>query len=149
GLPLAHRLRRILLRQGSGRRGGGRGPAGARSGIPRLQRPSGEGGRGQALRTCRWPLHGERLAVVSSGLGRYTAPVRLRLGEILIIFVVLMLFFGVDKLPRLGDALGKGIRNFRKAAGGEPDAPSDGAQESLPEGRPPAMRDPAAERDRT
>jgi len=41
---------------------------------------------------------------------------RLGLGEILVILVVLLLVFGPNKLPQLGDALGKGIRNFKKAA---------------------------------
>ncbi len=41
---------------------------------------------------------------------------RLGFGEILIVLVVLLLVFGANKIPQLGDALGKGIRNFRKAA---------------------------------
>lgn len=41
---------------------------------------------------------------------------RLGLGEILIILVVVLLIFGANKIPQLGDALGKGIRNFRKSA---------------------------------
>ena len=36
-------------------------------------------------------------------------------GELLVIFLVLLLVFGSSKLPQLGDALGKGIRNFKKA----------------------------------
>ncbi len=41
---------------------------------------------------------------------------RLGTGEILVVLVVLLLVFGVNKIPQLGDALGKGIRNFRKAS---------------------------------
>jgi len=41
---------------------------------------------------------------------------RLGFGEILIIFVVILLVFGANKIPQLGDALGKGIRNFRRAS---------------------------------
>jgi sec-independent protein translocase protein TatA len=41
---------------------------------------------------------------------------RLGFGEILIILVVVLLIFGANKIPQLGDALGKGIRNFRKAS---------------------------------
>ena len=41
---------------------------------------------------------------------------RLGFGEILIVLVVLLLIFGANKIPQLGDALGKGIRNFRKAS---------------------------------
>jgi sec-independent protein translocase protein TatA len=44
---------------------------------------------------------------------------RLGMGEILIILVIALLVFGPSKLPQLGDALGKGIRNFRKAANGD------------------------------
>ena len=40
----------------------------------------------------------------------------LRLPEVLIILVVLVLVFGANKIPQLGDALGKGIRNFKKAS---------------------------------
>ena len=39
----------------------------------------------------------------------------LRLPELLIILAVLLLVFGAAKIPQLGDALGKGIRNFKKA----------------------------------
>ncbi len=44
---------------------------------------------------------------------------RLGFGEILIILVVVLLIFGANKIPQLGDALGKGIKNFRKATGGD------------------------------
>ena len=40
----------------------------------------------------------------------------LRLPEILIILVVVLLVFGAKKIPELGDALGKGIRSFKKAS---------------------------------
>ncbi len=40
----------------------------------------------------------------------------LRLPELLIILVVLLLVFGANKIPQLGDALGKGIRNFKKSS---------------------------------
>ena len=41
---------------------------------------------------------------------------RMGIGEILIILVVVLLVFGANKIPQLGDALGKGIRNFRKSS---------------------------------
>ncbi|MEI7704165.1 MAG: twin-arginine translocase TatA/TatE family subunit [Deltaproteobacteria bacterium] len=44
---------------------------------------------------------------------------RLGFGEILVVLVVVLLIFGAAKIPQLGDALGKGIRNFRKATGGD------------------------------
>ena len=43
---------------------------------------------------------------------------RLGFGEILVVLVIALLVFGPSKLPQLGDALGKGIRNFKKAADG-------------------------------
>ncbi len=47
---------------------------------------------------------------------------RLGFGEILIVLVVVLLIFGANKIPQLGDALGKGIKNFRKATSGGDDA---------------------------
>ncbi len=47
---------------------------------------------------------------------------RLGFGEILIVLVVVLLIFGANKIPQLGDALGKGIKNFRKATGGGDDS---------------------------
>ena len=41
---------------------------------------------------------------------------RLGAGEMLVVLVVVLLVFGPNKLPQLGDALGKGIRNFKKAS---------------------------------
>ncbi len=37
-------------------------------------------------------------------------------GEILLIAAVVILLFGASRIPQLGEALGKGIRSFRKAA---------------------------------
>jgi len=44
-----------------------------------------------------------------------------RLGplEIIIILVIVLLVFGVGKLPQVGEAIGKGIRSFRKGQSGE------------------------------
>lgn len=39
----------------------------------------------------------------------------LGMGELLIILVIVLVVFGAGKLPDLGEGLGKGIRNFRKA----------------------------------
>jgi sec-independent protein translocase protein TatA len=47
---------------------------------------------------------------------------RLGFGEILIVLVVVLLIFGANKIPQLGDALGKGIKNFRKATGSGDDS---------------------------
>ncbi len=58
---------------------------------------------------------------------------RLGFGEILVILVIALLVFGPSKLPQLGDALGKGIRNFKKATL-EPD-PDEAAQQGSEQAR--------------
>ena len=40
-------------------------------------------------------------------------------GEIILIFIVIMVVFGSTKLPQLGDGLGKAIKNFKRAVGGQ------------------------------
>jgi sec-independent protein translocase protein TatA len=39
--------------------------------------------------------------------------------EIVLILVIVLIVFGVGKLPQVGGAIGKGIRAFRKAQLGE------------------------------
>ena len=43
--------------------------------------------------------------------------------ELIVILVIVMIFFGVGKLPQLGAALGKGISGFKRNVDGltEPD----------------------------
>ena len=36
-------------------------------------------------------------------------------GELLIILVIVVLVFGVNKIPQLGKGLGEGIKNFKSA----------------------------------
>ena len=36
-------------------------------------------------------------------------------GELLIILAIVVLIFGVNKIPQLGKGLGEGIRNFKSA----------------------------------
>ena len=57
--------------------------------------------------------------------------------ELIIILVIIILIFGVGKLPEVGQALGKGIREFRGAA----DADEDDSQ---PLAKPAAPAAPAA-----
>ena len=42
--------------------------------------------------------------------------------ELLVILVVALLIFGPGKLPEIGSALGKGIRDFKRAFEGQDDA---------------------------
>lgn len=44
---------------------------------------------------------------------------RIGFGEILVIFAVVLLFFGAKRLPEIGGALGKALRDFQKAFKGE------------------------------
>ena len=41
------------------------------------------------------------------------------IGELVVILVIIMIFFGVGKLPQIGSALGKGIKNFKSASDGK------------------------------
>ena len=41
--------------------------------------------------------------------------------ELLVILVIILIIFGAGKLPQIGEGLGKGIRNFRKATTKQPD----------------------------
>jgi sec-independent protein translocase protein TatA len=38
--------------------------------------------------------------------------------ELLLVFVAIIILFGATRIPQLGDALGRGIHNFRKAVTG-------------------------------
>ncbi len=46
-------------------------------------------------------------------------PFKLGPWEIALILVIILIIFGVGKLPQVGNALGKGIRSFKKAQSGE------------------------------
>ena len=63
---------------------------------------------------------------------------RLGASEMIVILVIALLVFGPNKLPQLGDALGKGIRNFKQATEGamEPDPVHEVA--ALPPHAPPS-----------
>jgi sec-independent protein translocase protein TatA len=41
------------------------------------------------------------------------------LGEWIVVLVIVLLIFGAGKLPQIGDALGKSIRSFKSAVGGQ------------------------------
>ncbi len=41
--------------------------------------------------------------------------------ELLVILVIILVIFGAGKLPQIGEGLGKGIRNFKKATSKEPE----------------------------
>ena len=55
-----------------------------------------------------------------------------RPSHLLIILIIVLLVFGPGKLPQLGSALGKTIRDFKKAVSEPPEVPAAG---SAPEGK--------------
>jgi len=69
-------------------------------------------------------------------------------GELLLIFLVVLLVFGASKVPQLGDALGRGIRNFKRSMSGDdaidvtPKKIDEGNQQSSAQADKPAQ--PAA-----
>jgi sec-independent protein translocase protein TatA len=72
---------------------------------------------------------------------------RLGTGELLIILAVVLLVFGPNKLPQFGDALGRGIRNFKRATT-EPDVPERAeAVPALPAATPPVQAAAATDGD--
>jgi len=54
--------------------------------------------------------------------------------EIGIILVIILIVFGVGKLPQVGGAIGKSIKEFRRERAGEPsEKDKDAAKSSEPE----------------
>jgi sec-independent protein translocase protein TatA len=61
------------------------------------------------------------------------------MGELLIVLFVILLVFGANKIPQLGDGLGRAIRNFKKGLADPPAAPPPAAG---PPASPDAPREP-------
>ena len=59
-------------------------------------------------------------------------PFRVGPTELIIILVVVMIIFGVGRLPEIGGAMGKAIREFRSTVYGKGDEPED--QEAIEPG---------------
>lgn len=54
----------------------------------------------------------------------------LRMPELLLILAIVVILFGANKLPALGQGLGEGIRSFKKAFGGEDDKSASAGSQS-------------------
>lgn len=54
--------------------------------------------------------------------------------ELAIILVIVIMIFGVGKLPEVGSAMGKAIRGFRQASAGVEEEIKREAKEELPKG---------------
>lgn len=41
------------------------------------------------------------------------------MGELIVVMIIVLLIFGAGKLPQIGDALGRSIKNFKRASHGD------------------------------
>jgi sec-independent protein translocase protein TatA len=57
--------------------------------------------------------------------------------ELVIILVIILVIFGVGKLPEIGSGLGKGIRNFKKGIRGDEEEEEEGKPKSPDSLKPP------------
>ncbi len=67
-------------------------------------------------------------------------PFGIGFGEMILIFAVLLLVFGANRLPEIGGAMGKSIRDFKRSINGLDEASIDQAiqAKSAPPVVPPA-----------
>ncbi|MDD5306481.1 MAG: twin-arginine translocase TatA/TatE family subunit [Deltaproteobacteria bacterium] len=56
------------------------------------------------------------------------------LGEWVLIGLAVLLFFGASRLPKMGQGLGEGIRNFKKALEGKDEQPLPPKKDDKAEG---------------
>lgn len=52
--------------------------------------------------------------------------------EIVLILVIILIIFGVGKLPQVGSAIGKGLRAFKRGQSGEEDDDKEKEKEEAP-----------------
>lgn len=64
---------------------------------------------------------------------------QLGLPELLVLLVIVIIFFGVGRLPELGGAIGKSIREFRRAVSDEEGPAAE--KKALPEEKPEEKKD--------
>ncbi len=50
--------------------------------------------------------------------------------ELIVILVIVMLLFGVGRLPEIGGALGKSVRNFKEEMRDDSEKPSEAEEKS-------------------
>ncbi len=60
-------------------------------------------------------------------------PFRIGPWEIALILIIILIVFGVGKLPQVGGAIGKGIRAFKKGQQGEEDEGEEKESAAKPE----------------
>ena len=70
--------------------------------------------------------------------------------EVILILAILLLVFGAKRLPEIGSALGKGIREFKGSVRdieSEINRPADRTRNELPRSEAPRPEEPAAPRE--
>ena len=60
--------------------------------------------------------------------------------ELLIILVIILITFGAGKLPEIGGALGKGIKNFKKASNEPDELDITPTSKEIPDETPPSEK---------
>jgi sec-independent protein translocase protein TatA len=61
--------------------------------------------------------------------------------ELLIVFLIVLLLFGANRIPEIGRAMGRGIRDFKRAT---QDLEKDVTEEDRPKKKIPESSDPKA-----
>jgi sec-independent protein translocase protein TatA len=59
-------------------------------------------------------------------------------GELVILLIIVLLVFGAGKLPQIGDALGRSIKNFKRASSGKDEIDVTPKKELVDGAKPPA-----------
>ncbi len=49
------------------------------------------------------------------------------MGELIVIFLIILLLFGAKRLPEIGSSIGKALHEFKKATKGEDEEKKDNA----------------------
>jgi sec-independent protein translocase protein TatA len=63
-------------------------------------------------------------------------------GEIFVILLVVLLFFGSKRIPELAKGLGKGMREFKDAMNGLENEVKNAASDTTPPAKPAATEEP-------
>jgi len=64
------------------------------------------------------------------------------MGELIVVLIIVVLVFGANKIPALGDGLGKAIRNFKKSVNEDPAIDVTPKKPAAPATPPPAPGEP-------
>jgi len=68
--------------------------------------------------------------------------------ELLIILVLVMIIFGAGKLPQVGSALGKGLRNFKKGVSDNEEDIEEGEIEEVADQKKKELKEEEKEQDK-